>query len=111
MKGTPMHRSPMPMELITDIVQQIGLDVVYEHEDLVFVSRNAFILEFTGQAHHVDLYFNEKIEEPKAQGLMAKIGKVGDAHGLQIECRGAFGFEENAQGLITLEFFDFAHHT
>jgi hypothetical protein len=94
------------LDLITDIVQQIGLDVVYEHEDLVFVSRNAFILKCTENANHIDLYFNEQLEERKAKHLMSQIGEAGGRYGMQIFYKGAFYFEQDAQGSITLEFFD-----
>jgi hypothetical protein len=106
MKGKPMHTSPGPMDLITDVVQQIGLDVVYEHEDLVFVSRNAFILRCTEKTHHIDLYFNEKLEAQKAQHLMSQIGEAGDQYGMHIFYKGAFSFKQDAQGHIRLEFFD-----
>jgi hypothetical protein len=108
MKGNQMHTSPGPLDLITDIVQQIGLDVVYEHKDLVFVSRNAFILRCTEKARHIDLYFNEQLEEQKAQHLMSQIGEAGHRYGMQIFYKGAFNFEQDAQGYITLEFFDLA---
>jgi hypothetical protein len=106
MKGNQMHTSPVPLDLITDIVQQIGLDVVYEHEDLVFVSRNAFILRCTEKAHRIDLYFNEQLEERKAKHLMSQIGEAGSRYGMQILFKGAFNFEQDAQGHIALEFFD-----
>ena len=95
------------MDLITDIVQQVGLDVAYEHDDLVFVSRNAFILKITEKAHHIDLYFNEDLKEQDAQALMAEVCEVGGANGLQIFYKGAFCFKQNrADETITLEFFD-----
>lgn len=103
-----MHISPGPvdMDLITDIVQQIGLDVVYEHEDLVFVSRNAFILRCAEKARHIDLYFNEQLEQQKAQQLMSQIGEAGGRYGMRIFYKGAFYFDKDAHGYITLEFFD-----
>lgn len=101
-----MHTSPGPMDLIADIVQQIGLDVVYEHEDLVFVSCNTFILRCTEKTRHLDLYFNEKLEQQKAQQLMSQIGEVGDRYGMQIFYKGAFYFAQDPQGHIRLEFYD-----
>lgn len=103
-----MLTSPGPMDLISDIVQQIGLDVVYEHEDLVFVSRNTFILRCTEKARHLDLYFNEQLERQKAQALMSQIGEAGDRYGMQIIYKGAFYFEQDTQGHIRLEFYDLA---
>jgi hypothetical protein len=108
MKGKPMHTWPGPMDLITDIVQQVGLDVVYEHEDLVFVSRNTFILRCTGKARHIDLYFNEQLEEQKAQHLMSQIDAAGGRYGMQFSYKGAFFFKQDAQGHIRLQFFDLA---
>lgn len=104
-----MHISAGPMDLITDIIQQVGLDVAYEYDDLVFVSRNAFILKFTEKAHHIDLYFNEELKEQDAQALMAEISEAGGAYGLQIFYKGAFCFsQEKAEETIRLEFFDLA---
>jgi hypothetical protein len=106
MKGTLMHTSQGTMDLITDIVQQIGLDVVYEHKDMVFVSHNAFILRCTANAHHIDLYFNEQIEEQKAQHLLSQIGDAGSRYGIQIFYKGAFTFGQDAQGYLKLKFLD-----
>ncbi len=101
-----MKISPGPMDLITDIVQQIGLDVVYEDEDLVFVSRNAFILRCTETTRHVDLYFNGQLEEQKARQLMSRIGEAGGQYGMRFSRKGAFLFKQDAQGHIRLKFFD-----
>jgi hypothetical protein len=108
MKGFSMHISPGPMDLITDIVQQIGLDVVYEDEELVFVSNNAFVLRCTEKPRHIDLYFNEQLEQQKARQLMSQIGEAGGQYGMQFYYKGAFFFEQDAQGHIRLEFFDLA---
>jgi hypothetical protein len=102
-----MHISLGPMDLITDIIQQVGLDVAYEHDDLVFVSRNAFILKFTENTHHIDLYFNEDLKEQDAQALMAEVSEAGGVYGLQFSYKGAFCFtQKKAEETIRLEFFD-----
>jgi hypothetical protein len=39
---------------------------------------------------------------------MSQIGEAGHRYGMQIFYKGAFNFEQDAQGYITLEFFDLA---
>lgn len=101
--------TPLPrLGTVTEILQMIGLDVTHQYDDLVFVSRNPFILRFTEAAERIDLYFNENIEEEKAQELMAQMEAMGELHGLVFSYRGAYSLEENDDETLSVEFFDLA---
>jgi hypothetical protein len=97
------HRS---LGTILEILQLLDLDVTYEYEDLVFVSHNLFILKFTDDAACIDLYFNEEIEEEKAQQLMAQLEGVGELHGMTFSYKGAYSFQEDENETLSVEFFD-----
>ncbi len=101
-----MPISHRPLGLLIRVVQQIGLDVTYEHDDLVFVSHNLFILKFTDTANCIDLYFNEDIEQAKAETLLALIDAAAEAEDLQIAYKGAFCLTPKEDESIELEFFD-----
>ncbi len=101
-----MSISHRPLGMLTRVVQQIGLDVTYEHDDLVFVSHNLFILKFTDSAKRIDLYFNEDIEQEKAETLLALIDAATEAEDIQIAYNGAFCLTPKEDGNIELEFFD-----
>lgn len=103
-----MALSPRPTDLLAQAVQQIGLDVACEHDDLVFVSDNLFILKFTNSNHDIDLYFNEDIEKEKAQTLMALMDVAVEAKGMQVSYKGAFCMTTKEDNSIEVEFFDLA---
>lgn len=95
-----------PLGTILEILQLLDLDVTYEYEDLIFVSHNLFILKFTDDAACIDLYFNEEIEEEKAQQLMVQLEGAGDLHGMTISYKGAYSIQEDENETLSVEFFD-----
>ena len=101
-----MNTPRRPLGTIVEMLQHIGLDVTHEYEDLVFVSNNLFILRFTDSASQIDLYFNEEIEEDKAQTLMGPLEVVGELHALAVVYKGAYSLVEGPDDSISVEFFD-----
>jgi len=101
-----MNTAPRPYGTVVEMLQIIGLDVTHEYEDLIFVTHNLFILKFAENATGMDLYFNEDIEEEKAQSLMAQLEALGELHGLSIAYKGAFSLEENEDETLSVSFFD-----
>jgi hypothetical protein len=101
-----MNTPQRPLGTVIEILQMIGLDVTHQYEDLVFVSHNLFILEFTDVGEQIDLYFNEEIEEDKAREVIGKLAAMGELHGLAFVYKGAYALSENADESISVEFFD-----
>lgn len=100
---TTPHR---PLGTVIEILQVLGMDVTHQYEDLVFVSQNLFVLKFTEEATQIDLYFNEEIEEEKAQEVMGQLETTGELHGLTIAYKGAYALTENSDESLSVEFFD-----
>lgn len=103
-----MKVSSKPIDALAEVIQQLGLDVTYQHDDLIFVSHNLFVLKFTDHEYCIDLYFNEDIEEEKAQALMDLIEAAAEFKGLQITYKGAFCSKQEEDDTIELEFFNLA---
>lgn len=101
-----MNTTHRPLGTVLEILQLIGLDVIHQYEDMVFVSHNFFIIKFTQDDTHLDLYFNEDIEDEKAQRLMAQLEGVGELHGMVIKYKGAYAITENEDESVSVEFFD-----
>ena len=101
-----IHR---PLGTVIEILQALGMDVTHQFEDLVFVSNNLFVLKFTENAAQIHLYFNEDIEEEKAQEVMGQLETVGELHGLTILYKGAYALSENSDASLSVEFFDLNH--
>ncbi len=101
-----MNENHRPLGTVIEMLQVLGMDVTHQYEDLVFVSQNLFILEFTDDAAHIDLYFNEDIEEEKAHEVMGQLEAVGELHGLTVSYKGAYALSENPDETLSVEFFD-----
>jgi hypothetical protein len=101
-----MHPPHRPLGTVMEILQLLDLDVTHQYEDMVFVSHNLFIIKFTQDDTHLDLYFNEDIEEEKAQRLMGQLEGVGELHGMVISYKGAYTITENEDESVSVEFFD-----
>ena len=101
-----MNATHRPLGIVIEMLQVLGLDVTHQYEDLVFVSQNLFIMKFTDDAVHIDLYFNEEIEEEKAQEVMGQLEALGELHGLNIAYKGAYALSENPDKTVSVEFFD-----
>lgn len=101
-----MNTTNRPLGTVIEILQLLDLDVTHQYEDMVFVSHNLFIIKFTQDDTHLDLYFNEDIEEEKAQHLMSQLEGVGELHGIVIIYKGAYIINENDDESVSVEFFD-----
>lgn len=101
-----MNANLRPLGTVVEMLQMLGMDVTHQYEDLVFVSQNLFILEFTDDAARIDLYFNEDTEEEKAQEVMGQLEAVGELHGLTIVYKGAYALSDNQDETLSVEFFD-----
>ncbi len=91
---------------LVQTVRQLGYEVTHAHENLVFASRNRFILKQTDTPHMVDLYFNEELEEQAAEALMVRIESTGLENSLLISYKGAYCITENDDQSFSVEFFD-----
>ena len=101
-----MNTPHRPLGTVIKMLEMIGMEVTHQHEDLVFVSRNLFILRFSDVAAHIDLYFNESIEEEKAQEMMGQLVAVGELHGVTISYAGAYSMTDNKDETLSVEIFD-----
>ncbi len=101
-----MNKMDDQMSSLAEVVRQLGFDVSHTHEDLVFISNNLFILRFSDPIHHIDVYYNEDIEEDRAVDLMAEMDSAATEHGFQVTYKGAYCLTEHDDGTVTVEFFD-----
>jgi hypothetical protein len=101
-----MNTPQRALGTVLEILQMIGLDVTHQYEDLVFASHNLFILKFTDDPEQVHLYFNEEVDEGKAQEVMEQLQMAGALHGLSIGYKGAYALSENSDDSLSVEFFD-----
>ncbi len=101
-----MNTPHPPLETVVDILKMINLEVTHQHEDLVFVSGNQFLLLLTEDKAHIDLYFNETTEEEKAREIMAQMKAIGELLAVTIAYKGAYSMTEDGDDSLSVELFD-----
>jgi hypothetical protein len=66
-----------PLGIITEIIEQMDLEVTYAYEDLVFISHNAFLLRMGESGEVVYLYFNEESQTDKRDQISEQLVRLG----------------------------------
>ena len=63
-----------PLGIAKEIIEETGLELTYNYDDLVFVQHNPFMIQFDDDnAKNLKLYFNIDCEEETAVKLEAQL--------------------------------------
>lgn len=73
-----------PLALVKEMVEQLGQDVTYAYEDLVFVSHDHYLLRFTEQNDELALHINTECSPDQAEKLAEAVTVAGAAKGLNV---------------------------
>nr|WP_320190291.1 hypothetical protein [uncultured Desulfobacter sp.] len=63
-----------PLGIAKEIIEDTGLELTYNYDDLVFVQHNPFMIQFDDDnSKNLKLYFNVDCEEDAAEKLEAQL--------------------------------------
>ena len=93
-----------PLGKITAILADLGLEVTYAYDDLVFVQHSAFLLEFTDEPTTLKLYTNSECDAAEANEIASKIVLEFDKGGFVTEPSGRYTLSQNDDETLKLEF-------
>ena len=95
-----------PLGTVKEMLEQIGMEVSYAYEDLVFLDHNRFLLQF-GKTGEV-LFFSANIDTPgdEAARLFAQVQSVAGGLGMVLLRRGRYRINAETDERLTLEFPD-----
>ncbi|ACF13287.1 conserved hypothetical protein [Chloroherpeton thalassium ATCC 35110] len=95
-----------PLGLVMQMVEEMGSEVTYAYDDLVFINHNAFIIQFTETPILLKVYFNKDYQEAQValltKGLIEQAGK----NGLEVQVKGTYELEQKEDENIEIKFFD-----
>jgi alpha-D-ribose 1-methylphosphonate 5-triphosphate synthase subunit PhnH len=93
-----------PLGIVTEMLEQIRVEVTYAYEDLVFIKDNHFLLQF-GKVGEI-LFFHANIDTVKedAQQLFATIQAVASAQGITLIHRGRYQLSAGEGENLSLQF-------
>ncbi|MDF7807873.1 hypothetical protein P4E94_10530 [Pontiellaceae bacterium B12219] len=93
-----------PLGKITAILADLGLEVTYAYDDLVFVQECAFLLQFTEKPAALKLFINTECHPEEANTVASTIVIEFDKGGFTAEPAGKFTLTENDDQTVSLTF-------
>lgn len=95
-----------PLGHVLELVADLGHEVTYAYDDLVFVNHNAFLFQIDDEGKMVSLYFNEDCPENEADDLTKSIVAAAGKKGLNVVRRGNYSLKQRAKDNIEIKFFE-----
>lgn len=93
-----------PLGKITAILADLGLEVTYAYDDLVFVQHSAFLLQFTDEPATLKLFINADCDSAEANSIASDIVLACDRAAFTIEPTGRYTLAQNDDSTLRLEF-------
>ncbi len=92
--------------IVREIVSEVGHDVTYAYEDLVFNDHNAYLLQFTDSPDILNLYFNIEFPDSDADAIAGKIHESAASRNMTVVNKGHYELVQNADDTIDVKFFN-----
>lgn len=96
-----------PLGTVMQLLEELGHEVTYAYEDLVFINHNDFLLQFASTGQVLHLFFNRECPRTEAETIEQSIIPAADRKGLSIVRKGEYtmsGSEEEED--LKIRFFN-----
>lgn len=93
-----------PLGEITGLLADLGLEVTYAYDDLVFVQHSAFMIQFTEAPEKLKLFINTECEPEVADDVAGKITSTFGEAGFGVLSAGRFFITPNEDETIHIQF-------
>ncbi len=93
-----------PLGKITAILADLGLEVTYAYDDLVFVQHSAFLLQFTDKPNTLKLFTNSECEPQEANAVASNIVLSFHEGGFVATPSGKYTLSQTENETLQLEF-------
>ena len=98
-----------PLGLLKELIESVGLDITYVHEDLAFIEHNAFLLQMGDEGKDVAIVFNTESNETARPEILERLTKAGTPLGFNIFAKGLFSMsQKEGDESFQLEFLESA---
>ena len=95
-----------PLGLVKQFLEEIGIEVTYAFEDLIFIQHNPVLLQFGKVGEMLFFYTNVETGESEAAQLFAAIQAKAAIQGITLVQRGRYRLSEAEGGSLALEFLE-----
>jgi hypothetical protein len=89
-----------PLGIVKEVIEEIGQEITYAYDDLVFIGHNDFLLQFAAEPNLLQLYFNSECPAEEAETISGKLLPAAGGKGLIVSRIGTFTMiEEDGENL------------
>jgi len=93
-----------PLGKITAILADLGLEVTYAYDDLVFVQHSAFMIQFMDESAKLKMFINTECEPETADSVAANVVAAIEKEGFELTLAGRFFLTPNEDETLNIEF-------
>jgi hypothetical protein len=93
-----------PLGKITAILADLGLEVTYAYDDLVFVQHSAFMIQFTDVPEKLKMFINTECEPETADSVAANVVTAFEKEGFDLILTGRYFLTPNEDETLNIEF-------
>lgn len=93
-----------PLGKITALLADLGLEVTYAYDDLVFVQESAFLIQFTPEPDKLKLFLHTECEPTVANEVTKKITRSFETAGFDVISAGRYFITPNKDDTVSIEF-------
>jgi hypothetical protein len=95
-----------PLGIVKEIVEEIGHEITYAYDDLVFIEHNDFLLQFIPEPNRIDLFFNTECPPDEADAIALQLVPTAAVKGLTVKRSGTYSINPSEDDNLTITF----HH-
>lgn len=93
-----------PLGMVKEALEQIGIEVTYAYEDLVFIQHNHFLLQFGKTGAILFFYANVDTAEHEADQLFTDVRTAASGKGITLLHRGRYQLTADTDEHLSLRF-------
>ncbi|NTV02849.1 MAG: hypothetical protein HGB04_08725 [Chlorobiaceae bacterium] len=99
-----MQTQLRPLGIVKEVVEEIGLQITYAYDDLVFVDHNDFLLQFGSDPNLLQLYFNTECPDGDAETITTRLLPAAAGKGLSVNRKGTYTMVEDENDNLRISF-------
>jgi len=84
-----------PLGIAKEIVEEMGLSISFEYDDLLFIESNAFLIQFNDEKEkHFNIFLNKELSSSDGERLYQKIKDLSAIREIEVLHAGTFEIRE-----------------
>jgi hypothetical protein len=102
-----METALRPLGIVRELIEELGHEITYAYDDLVFIDHNGFLLRFGQETGTLELFFNTDCPLDEVKKIETLLLPAAEKLELKITRKGSYTLNEKPDNNIEISFFEF----